>query len=165
MRSVWDAYYPNTNGIIYVIDSSDTSHFEESKNEFMNILSSEDLKNALILVYANKQDDPNAKNIADLIQIYDLDTISSHTWHIQSCSAKTGDGLVEGLRWLSDQLIYRNTRFPNNPYILETSMMNDESMRMNNNSTILNNSVGEEMTKHFEDLDSSEINDDLNMSK
>jgi hypothetical protein len=44
-------------------------------------------------------------------------------------------------------------------------MMDDESMRMNNNSTILNNTVGEEMTKHIEDLDSSEINDDLNISK
>jgi len=36
----------------------------------------------------------------------------------QSCSAKTGEGLLAGLQWLSEQLIYKkNNRFPNNPYL------------------------------------------------
>lgn len=126
MRTVWDAYYHNTNvmfwliqGIIYVIDSTDFDNLEESKIEFLKLLKSEELKNAVILIYANKQDRPNAKSVSDLIQIYGLDKINTHTWHVEACSAKTGEGLMNGLNWLSDQLVYRNTRFPKNPYIVQ----------------------------------------------
>ena len=45
-------------------------------------------------------------------------------WHIQPCSAKTGEGLMAGLKWLSEQLIYKkNTRFPNNPYLIESEYL------------------------------------------
>lgn len=118
MRSVWDAYYPNTDGVIFVIDSSDQDNYEESKTEFYKLLKNEELKNAVILVFANKQDRLEAKPVNELIVIYGLDKIKNHTWHIQSCSAKTGEGLMAGLKWLSDQLVFRkNTRFPNNPYL------------------------------------------------
>jgi hypothetical protein len=127
---------------------------------------SEDLKNAIILLYANKQDEENAKSVADLIQIYGLDRITSHTWYMQPCNATTGEGLFKGLKWISDKLVYKNTRFPKNPYVIEEYIKDEEeSMRMNNNSTILNNTLGTDFTKNFEDLDNSEINDDLNMSK
>jgi signal recognition particle receptor subunit beta len=104
--------------LIFVIDSTDFDTLEESKQEFHRLILNEELKNATILVYANKQDLNNAKSVADLIQIYGLDKIKTHQWHIQPCSAKTGEGLLAGLQWLSDQLVYKkSTRFPNNPYI------------------------------------------------
>lgn len=138
MRSVWDAYYLNTDvylilnyvqGLIFVIDSADFDNLEESKTEFYKLLSNEELKTTTVLVYANKQDLNNAKTVSELIQIYSFDKIKNHVWHIQvildqintfiqPCSAKTGEGLLAGLKWLSDQLVYKkNTRFPNNPYL------------------------------------------------
>ena len=61
---------------------------------------------------------PGARSISDIIQIYELDTIKDHIWHIQPCSAKTGEGLITGMKWLSDQLVFKsNNNFPINPYV------------------------------------------------
>jgi len=118
MRTVWDVYYLNTDGVIFVIDSSDFDNYEESKAEFYKVLKNEELKSSIILIFANKQDVVSSKSVNDLISLYELDKIKDHLWHIQSCSAKTGEGLMAGLTWLSDQLVFKkNSRFPNNPYI------------------------------------------------
>ena len=115
-RSVWDVYFVNTDAIIYVIDTHDET-YDDSKTQFYKLLSNETLKNAVILIYANKQDLPGAKSVAEIIQIYELDTIKEHIWHIQPCSAQTGEGLITGMKWLSDQLVFRsNNNFPVNPY-------------------------------------------------
>lgn len=118
MRSVWDVYYSNTDAVVFVIDSADLDNYEESKKEFYKLLKNEELKSAVILIFANKQDLIKAKKVTELIQIYDLHTIKDHIWHIQPCSAETGEGLLAGIKWLSDQLVFKkNTRFPRNPYI------------------------------------------------
>ncbi len=46
---------PSRQAIIYVVDSSDTERIGTSSEEFHAILDEEELKDALILVYANKQ--------------------------------------------------------------------------------------------------------------
>lgn len=55
IRPYWRCYYPNTQAIIYVVDSSDTERVGTSREEFHAILQEEELKDALLLVYANKQ--------------------------------------------------------------------------------------------------------------
>ena len=136
MRSVWDVYYLNSDAIIYVIDSNDFENFEESKNQFYLLLKNEALKNAVLLIFANKQDLTTSKKISDLIQIYDFDNIKDHIWHIQPCSALTGEGLEIGIKWLSDQLTGR-TNFPKNPYIINSND-NDKVVTDNSASNNLN---------------------------
>ena len=115
-RSVWDVYFVNTDAIIYVIDTHETN-YEESKNQFYKLLENEALKNTVILIYANKQDLQGAKCVNEIMQIYEFDKIKDHIWHIQPCSAQTGEGLVTGMKWLSDQLVFKsNNNFPVNPY-------------------------------------------------
>lgn len=72
--------------------------------EFFNLLLHNDLKDAVILVFANKKDLPTSKNAADLTEIFSLHEIKGHDWHIQSCCALTGEGLEEGLDWLTQKL-------------------------------------------------------------
>ena len=55
IRPYWRCYYPNTQAIIYVVDSSDTERIGTSQEEFHAILQEEELKDALLLIYANKQ--------------------------------------------------------------------------------------------------------------
>lgn len=55
IRPYWRCYYPNTQAIIYVVDSSDTDRVGTSREEFHAILQEEELRDALLLVYANKQ--------------------------------------------------------------------------------------------------------------
>ena len=128
-RSVWDVYYMNTDAIVYVIDSIDDEYYEESKIQFHKMLTNPALKNATILIFANKQDLPGAKTVNKLIEDYGFDKIKSHVWHIQSCSALKGEGLVTGIKWLSEQLVFRGkNNFPNNPYIF------NENEEQNNNT-------------------------------
>lgn len=54
-RPLWKHYYHNTQAVIFVIDASDRSRFEEAQNELSKILYERELKDALLLIYANKQ--------------------------------------------------------------------------------------------------------------
>ena len=129
-RSVWDVYYMNTDAIVYVIDSIDDEYYEESKTQFHKMLNNPALKNATILIFANKQDLPGAKTVNKLIEDYGFDKIKSHIWHIQSCSALKGEGLVTGIKWLSEQLVFRGkNNFPNNPYIFNENEEQNSSTK------------------------------------
>ena len=115
-RSIWNVYYVNTDAIIYVIDTHDET-YDDSKTQFYKLLENEALKNTVILIYANKQDLSGAKSVNEIIQIYEFNSIKDHVWNIQPCSAQTGEGLITGMKWLSDQLVFRsNNNFPVNPY-------------------------------------------------
>ena len=143
-RSVWDVYFVNTDAIIYVIDSHDTN-YDESKTQFYKLLENEALKNAVILIYANKQDLSGAKSVNDIIQIYELNKLKDHVWNIQPCSAQTGEGLITGMKWLSDQLVFKsNNNFPVNPYVdnIENKNKNNKNKKGNKN---LENSVNSQV--------------------
>ena len=60
-----------------------------------------------LLIFANKQDLPNAAPAAHLAEALQLNTLRGRKWYIQACCATTGDGLYEGLDWLSATLTKR----------------------------------------------------------
>ena len=45
-----------TQGLIFVVDSSDTVRMEEARSELHKIINDREMKDALLLVFANKQD-------------------------------------------------------------------------------------------------------------
>jgi signal recognition particle receptor subunit beta len=57
-----------------------------------------------VLVFANKQDLPNALSVSELTAQLGLYNIKSKPWYVQSCIASRGEGIYEGLEWLSTQL-------------------------------------------------------------
>ena len=71
IRALWDVYYVNTDAVIYVIDSKDDENFEISKSEFYKVLANKNLKNSVILIFANKQDLQGAKDVNKLVQDYE----------------------------------------------------------------------------------------------
>ncbi|XP_039720780.1 ADP-ribosylation factor-related protein 1 isoform X5 [Pteropus medius] len=56
LQSLWDKYYAECHGVIYVIDSTDEERLSESKRAFEKMVTSEALGGVPILVLANKQD-------------------------------------------------------------------------------------------------------------
>lgn len=66
------------------------------------MLAEEELKSADVLIFANKQDLPHAMSAAEMTDKLGLPSLQGRKWYIQSCCATTGDGLYEGLDWLSD---------------------------------------------------------------
>ena len=56
IRQLWKHYYQNTQALIYVVDSSDKERVEIAREELQKMLSEDELKDAVLLVLANKQD-------------------------------------------------------------------------------------------------------------
>ncbi|KAG5513382.1 hypothetical protein PMAC_001445 [Pneumocystis sp. 'macacae'] len=66
IRPLWRHYFQNTQGIIFVVDSNDRERVSEAREELMRMLSEDELRDAVLLVFANKQDLPNAMNAAEI---------------------------------------------------------------------------------------------------
>ena len=60
IRPYWRCYYPNTDAIIFVVDSADTDRMKTARIELMGMLEEEELAGATLLVLANKQDQEGA---------------------------------------------------------------------------------------------------------
>mmetsp|Transcript_32906 Transcript_32906/g.47634 ORF Transcript_32906/g.47634 Transcript_32906/m.47634 type:complete len:189 (-) Transcript_32906:71-637(-) len=103
IRKLWHCYYFNTQGIIFVVDSNDPDRLEEVREEINHMLSHEELNGAALLVFANKQDLPNAVSPDEMVDKLGLRELRRE-WYIQACCAPTGEGLYEGLDWLSTTL-------------------------------------------------------------
>ena len=107
IRQLWKHYYSNSDGIIFVIDSNDGDRIKEAKEELFSMLQEEELSNAHVLVMANKQDLPGAKTASQLTDMLGMHSLK-RPWYVQSCCGTTGDGIYEGLDWLSDQISKKN---------------------------------------------------------
>jgi ADP-ribosylation factor-like protein 1 len=99
LRPYWRCYYANTDAIIYVVDSADKDRVETSKEELHSMLEEEELKDAALLVFANKQDMEHAMNAAEVSEALGLSTLKNRQWSIFKTSAVKGEGLNEGLDW------------------------------------------------------------------
>jgi len=111
IRPLWRHYFQNTQGVIFVVDSNDAERIDgnnqseaSAKEELHRMLAEDELRDAILLVFANKQDLPNALSVAEITDRLKLNTIRNRQWYIQSTCATTGDGLYEGLDWLSNAL-------------------------------------------------------------
>ncbi|KAJ8373391.1 hypothetical protein AAFF_G00265790 [Aldrovandia affinis] len=107
IRPLWRHYFQNTQGLIFVVDSNDRERVAESAEELSKMLQEDELRDAVLLVFANKQDLPNAMAVSDLTDKLGLQTLRSKTWHVQATCATQGTGLYEGLDWLSIELSKR----------------------------------------------------------
>ncbi len=56
IRPYWKNYYENTDGLVYVVDSSDEDRLAECTEELQQLLNEENLTKVPLLVFANKQD-------------------------------------------------------------------------------------------------------------
>lgn len=100
IRPYWRCYYPNTNAVIYVVDSADPDRIGDSKEELRLMLEEEELKGVTLLALANKQDLPGALSAAEVSEGLGLTTIRNRQWAIFQTSAIKGSGINEGLDWL-----------------------------------------------------------------
>ncbi|KAH3732997.1 Small GTPase superfamily, Rab type [Pelomyxa schiedti] len=104
IRPLWRHYFQHTDGIIFVVDSNDRERVEEARDELHRLLHEDELRDAVLLVLANKQDLPNALSLKDLTQKLDLTSQRNRKWMVQAACATSGDGLYEGLDWLHNNM-------------------------------------------------------------
>ena len=107
IRPLWAHYFSGTQAVIFVVDSNDTERFELAAHELHQLMSNEELSHAVVLIFCNKQDLPGAAKTIEVQQALRLGQIRCE-WYIQPCVATTGDGLYEGLEWLSEAVSRSN---------------------------------------------------------
>ncbi len=64
------------------------------------MLSEDELSEAALLVFANKQDQPGARGAGDISEALKLAELRDRNWTIVACSAIDGSGVEEGMDWL-----------------------------------------------------------------
>ncbi|KAL4582951.1 hypothetical protein LXL04_007513 [Taraxacum kok-saghyz] len=108
IRSYWRNYFEQTDGLVWVVDSSDLRRLDDCKYELDNLLKEERLSGASLLVFANKQDIQGALSPNEIAKVLNLDAMDkTRHWRIVGCSAYTGEGLLEGFDWLVQDIASR----------------------------------------------------------
>eukprot|EP00759_Apiculatamorpha_spiralis_P038800 PhF_6_TR37849/c0_g1_i1/m.56361 len=94
LRPLWRHYLQSTNVVLWVVDANDKSRYADSSLELDKIIANEELKDARLIVVANKMDLPGAGSIEDIQNALHLaDYIPNHKMKIFPVCAVTGDGM------------------------------------------------------------------------
>jgi small GTP-binding protein len=116
IRPLWKYYYVNNNGIIFVVDSNDRDRIDSendythsAKEELEKLLEHDELYGIPLLVFANKQDIQadakkghlGAMSVDEITKRLGLRKVRNREWYVQGSNAISGEGLMEGMEWLS----------------------------------------------------------------
>ncbi|MCJ1289553.1 ADP-ribosylation factor, Arf Arf6 [Xylographa carneopallida] len=104
IRPLWRHYFSGTQGLIFVIDSNDRTRIDEARQELHRIILDREMKEALLLVFANKQDISGAMSPQEVQERLKLSQLKDKIWYVVPSCATTGEGLFEGLGWLSNNV-------------------------------------------------------------
>eukprot|EP01084_Bolivina_argentea_P319747 554607_1 len=73
IRPLWRHYYQNTQALIFMVDSNDRERIDDSsgcegsaKEQMHLMLAEDEMQNVVLLVFANKQDLPNAMSVNEV---------------------------------------------------------------------------------------------------
>ena len=105
IRPLWRHYFQNTQGLIYVVGSSDVARIAEARAELFRVIESPEMEGVPVVVIANKQDLPRALRSHELAQQLCLLQHKANPWHVQEACAKTGEGIYDAMHILSNMVI------------------------------------------------------------
>eukprot|EP01006_Ploeotia_vitrea_P023102 TRINITY_DN55552_c0_g2_i1.p1 TRINITY_DN55552_c0_g2~~TRINITY_DN55552_c0_g2_i1.p1 ORF type:complete len:190 (-),score=27.25 TRINITY_DN55552_c0_g2_i1:221-790(-) len=97
-------YYEGSKGVIFVVDCNDIERVHSARDKLHKLMAEEKLRDTVLLVFANKQDLPNAINPTELGEQLGVCQIKNKNWFIQGTCATTGEGILEGLDWLANAI-------------------------------------------------------------
>jgi len=111
VRKTWKNYFPQVDGIIYMVDSADPERFNESKKEFEAILNTPELAKVPIVILGNKIDISKAVSEDELrlslglatktnFGVNKLQELDGRPVGVFMCSVAQKIGYAEGFKWL-----------------------------------------------------------------
>ena len=104
MRKLYKPYYPNTDGIILIIDSNDKERIDDAIKCFQDILEVDELKNCPILIMANKQDMNETLSSDEITLFLRNEKYKDRKWCIIKTSGISGQGLEESMQWMASAI-------------------------------------------------------------
>jgi len=109
IRKIWDSYYAEVHGVVYVVDAADAERLDESRQCLQELMADERIAGKPILLFANKQDLPGALGAAELSERLGLNEAAARggSHNIVACQALPDEGvetvdarLGDGMSWL-----------------------------------------------------------------
>ncbi|KAM9831792.1 ADP-ribosylation factor-like protein 4D [Neosynchiropus ocellatus] len=105
LRPLWKSYTRRTDGIVFVVDSTELERMEEAKVELHKITRTSENQGVPVLILANKQDLDSALALSEMEKLLSVHELSMYTLHhVQGCSAVDGQGVQQGLERLYDMI-------------------------------------------------------------
>ena len=111
MRALWEKYYDDADGVIFIVDAADPARFEEARQAFYRVREDDKLSSIPVVIFANKQDKPSAVSVSGLNTEFFMrnGNMGQEIAHIFGVSAITGRGLDEAFLHLLNQVKYYNS--------------------------------------------------------
>ena len=105
-RFLWDAHYPGTSAVIFVIDAADVESLPEARDILRkHVFNNPQLDDVPVLVIANKQDLDGAIESPLLVQLLGLHIdMPDRTFAVFDASILYGRGIIESFSWVVNQL-------------------------------------------------------------
>lgn len=75
-------HLPPLQGLIFVIDSGDRQRIDEARSELERILADREMRDCLLLVFANKQDLPGAMSPSEVNEKLCLHKMKDRSWYV-----------------------------------------------------------------------------------
>jgi len=106
LQLLWDKYFLEAHGLIWVVDSSDRERLNESVEAFTSIIKNELLENLPLLFVINKQDLPSALQPDEVVRAFKLDyeLIGERRFISIPTSALKGNGINESVSWIGEKI-------------------------------------------------------------
>ncbi|XP_072312293.1 ADP-ribosylation factor-like protein 4D [Eucyclogobius newberryi] len=115
LRPLWKSYTRRTDGIVFVVDSTEAERMEEARVELHKITRTSENQGVPVLVLANKQDRDAALSVTEVEKLLATHELTMYTLHhVQGCSAMDGQGLQPGLEKLYEMIIKKKKMVKHN---------------------------------------------------
>ncbi|OMJ71564.1 hypothetical protein SteCoe_30182 [Stentor coeruleus] len=98
--SLYNQFYENAEGIIFLVDSNDRSRINYAREELQRFIYNEKLRLLPLLIYANKQDIINSMSAGEIADRLGIQS-NEKSCRVQSSCVITGYGIIEGLEWIN----------------------------------------------------------------
>jgi len=102
LHSLWEKYYAECHGVMFVVDSTHKERIEECKTAFDKVVSSKLIEGIPILLLANKQDSGKALKSEEIKEMFNKISLKlgPRDSKVLLISALEGDGVREAIDWL-----------------------------------------------------------------
>ena len=120
----WYDICEKLDAVIFVVDSTDKKSIKTIREELVKLNTELISKNPTILLFLNKQDDTDKLvDYQDLIEEMWVNEVLQLDKIVQKCSAKTGEGLIEGFEKLTNMMF-------SGEKVANKTVLNSDSFRM-----------------------------------
>lgn len=94
-------FYGDLTAIIFAVDASDRDRVGGAADQLQAVLANSDIAVPVpVLVFVTKGDINGALSENEIVGKIGLHGVRGRAWYIQSCDARSGEGIYEGVEWL-----------------------------------------------------------------